>query len=140
MIRKNLVIHNFFYNLLKSNQLNKTDPIQLFLGFQWKKNTLIVSRIYLESCFIHIFNNHTCSDVYLIQHYVIKFVSDLQQVGGFFLGPSVSSTNKTDCHNITEILLKVALNTILNYHIFEMINFLHLNSTWLFYNQQSSLQ
>jgi hypothetical protein len=24
----------------------------------------------------------------------------------------VSSTNKTDCHNIAEILLKVALNTI----------------------------
>jgi hypothetical protein len=30
----------------------------------------------------------------------------------FSLGPQVSSTNKTDCHNITEILLKVALNTI----------------------------
>ena len=30
----------------------------------------------------------------------------------FSLGPLVSSTNKTDCHNITEILLKVALNTI----------------------------
>jgi hypothetical protein len=28
-----------------------------------------------------------------------------------FLGTTVSSTNKTDCHNITEILLKVALNT-----------------------------
>ena len=27
-------------------------------------------------------------------------------------GTSVSSTNKTDCHHITEILLKVALNTI----------------------------
>jgi len=27
-------------------------------------------------------------------------------------GTLVSSTNKTDCHNITEILLKVALNTI----------------------------
>jgi hypothetical protein len=26
--------------------------------------------------------------------------------------PLVSSTNKTDCHDITEILLKVALNTI----------------------------
>jgi hypothetical protein len=26
----------------------------------------------------------------------------------------VSSTNKTGCHNITEILLKVALNTITN--------------------------
>jgi hypothetical protein len=30
----------------------------------------------------------------------------------FSLGPSVSSTNKTDRHDITEILLKVALNTI----------------------------
>ena len=33
---------------------------------------------------------------------------------GEWFSPStlVSSTNKTDCHNITEILLKVALNTI----------------------------
>jgi hypothetical protein len=31
---------------------------------------------------------------------------------GFSPGPLVSSTNKTDHHNITEILLKVALNTI----------------------------
>jgi hypothetical protein len=46
------------------------------------------------------------------QHYVIKFVSDLQQVGGFSLGSSVSSTNKTDRHDIASILLKVALNTI----------------------------
>jgi hypothetical protein len=30
----------------------------------------------------------------------------------FSQGPPVSSTNKTDRHNITEILLKVALNTI----------------------------
>jgi hypothetical protein len=30
----------------------------------------------------------------------------------FSLGPPVSSSNKTDCHDITEILLKVALNTI----------------------------
>ena len=47
--------------------------------------------------------------VNLMQHYVIKFVSNLRQVGSFSL---VSSTNKTDCHNITEILLKVALSTI----------------------------
>ena len=47
-----------------------------------------------------------------MQHYVIKFVSDLRQVSGF-LGPGtpISSTNKTDRHDITEILLKVALNT-----------------------------
>ena len=44
-------------------------------------------------------------EVYSMQHYMTKFVSDLQQVGGFL----VSSTNKTDCH---EILLKVVLNII----------------------------
>ena len=41
-----------------------------------------------------------------VQHYVIKFVSD------FSLCPPVSSTNKTDHHDIAEILLKVALSTI----------------------------
>ena len=30
----------------------------------------------------------------------------------FFAGTPISSTNKTDCHDIAEILLKVALNTI----------------------------
>ena len=53
--------------------------------------------------------NPVRGDVYLIQHYEIKFVSDLRQVGGFL---QVSSTCKTDRHDITEILLKVALNTI----------------------------
>jgi hypothetical protein len=38
-----------------------------------------------------------------VQHYMIKFVSDLRQV---------SFINKTDRHDIKEILLKVALNTI----------------------------
>jgi hypothetical protein len=33
-----------------------------------------------------------------------------------FLGSPVSSTNKIDCHDITEILLKVALNTIHHHH------------------------
>ena len=47
-----------------------------------------------------------------VQHYVIKFVSDLLQVGGFLRVPLISSTNKTDRHDITEILLKVVLNTI----------------------------
>jgi hypothetical protein len=47
-----------------------------------------------------------------IQHYVIKFVSDLQQVGGFFWVLRFPPPNKTDRHDITEILLKVALNTI----------------------------
>jgi hypothetical protein len=37
---------------------------------------------------------------------VIKFSSDLRQ------GTLVSTTNKTDCHDITEILLKMVLNII----------------------------
>ena len=42
--------------------------------------------------------------MYPIQHYVIKFVSDFRQVVVF-------SNNKAYRHYITEILLKVALNT-----------------------------
>ena len=44
-----------------------------------------------------------------VHNIVIKFVSDLQW---FSPGLPVSSTNKTDRDYITEILLKVALNTI----------------------------
>jgi len=44
-----------------------------------------------------------------MQHYVIKFVSDLRQVGGF--------SGYSGHHDITEILLKVALNTI-NYNLY----------------------
>jgi len=57
-------------------------------------------------------SNPVHGEVYSIQQYVIKFVSDLRQVGGFPPGIPVASTNKTDSHDITEILLKVDLNTI----------------------------
>ena len=53
--------------------------------------------------------NLTHGEVYLIQHYVIKFVSYLRQVSGFI---EVLGLSPTDRHNITEILLKMALNTI----------------------------
>jgi hypothetical protein len=43
-----------------------------------------------------------------VQHYVIKFATNRW----FSPGPPVSSTNNTDRHDITEILLKVALHTI----------------------------
>jgi hypothetical protein len=55
-------------------------------------------------------------EVYSIQHYVIKFVSDLRQVDGFLRVFRFSPTNKADHHDITEILLKVALNTITTYN------------------------
>jgi len=52
--------------------------------------------------------------VYSIQHYVIKFEVCQWLAAGQWSSPctSVSSINKTDHHDITEILLKVALNTI----------------------------
>jgi hypothetical protein len=46
--------------------------------------------------------------VYSIQQYVIKFVSDLRQVGGFLW--------VLQFHDITEIVLKVALNRIILTH------------------------
>ena len=49
--------------------------------------------------------------VYSIQHYVIKFVR-LAAGPWFSPGTTVSSINKTDCHDITEILLKVTLSII----------------------------
>jgi hypothetical protein len=57
-------------------------------------------------------SNSVHGEVYSIQHYVIKFVSDLRLVGGFLPSTPVSSTNKIDRHDIAEILLQVALNTI----------------------------
>ena len=46
--------------------------------------------------------------MYWKQPYVIKFVREV----GVFPGTPVSSINKTDRHDIIEILLKVVLNTI----------------------------
>jgi hypothetical protein len=62
---------------------------------------------------------------------VIKYVSDLRQVA--FL-QVVSSTNKTDSYDITEILLTVALGIIkptnqTNEHIVPQITFIHYNET-----------
>jgi hypothetical protein len=50
--------------------------------------------------------------VYSVQHYVIMFVSDLPQVGGFLRVLWFPSPIKHDRHHTSEILLKVALNTI----------------------------
>jgi hypothetical protein len=51
-------------------------------------------------------SNPIHGEVYSIQHYVIKFVSDLRQVGGFLWVLLVSTIKKTDQHDINEILLK----------------------------------
>ena len=51
----------------------------------------------------HSGRSRNSGEVYSIQYYVIKFVNDLRQVGGFL---------RLSALDITEILLKVTLNTI----------------------------
>ena len=59
-------------------------------------------------------------EVFSIQHYDKKFVTDR------WFSPEihVSSNNKTDCHAMGDILLKVALNTIAKSFMF----------TWVYMN------
>ena len=77
---------------------------------------LLVLQLHMRS--VHIITKVVSSipaqdEVYLIQHYVIKFVSFFMAGRGLSLGTPASSTNKTNRHYITEILLKnLALNII----------------------------
>ena len=69
--------------------------------------------------------NPAHGEVYLIQYYVIcRWLSACRW---FSPGTLVSSTNKTDRHDITEILLKVVLTTITLTHQFLLLVF-HLLS------------
>jgi len=56
-------------------------------------------------------SNPAHRELYSIQRYVMKFISGIATDRWYSLGIPVSSTNKTDRHDMTEIL-KVALNTI----------------------------
>ena len=53
-------------------------------------------------------SNPAHGEVYSIQHYVIKFVSDLQQVNCFLHVLCFPSPIKNDRHYINDIFLKVA--------------------------------
>jgi hypothetical protein len=44
--------------------------------------------------------------------YSVEMILDIRSTQNFSPGIPVSSTNKTDRHDLTEILLKVVLNTI----------------------------
>jgi hypothetical protein len=47
----------------------------------------------------------------VVLSYILLLLSETD-ISVVFSGPPVSPTNKTDDHDVTEILLKVALNTI----------------------------
>ena len=112
LVLNNILHVTIFYGPLWSWSLDLQLPVQ------WVSITTKVVSL-----------NPTPGEVYSIQHYVIKFVSDLRQVSDFLRGTAVYSTNKTDCHDIIEILLQVALNTItktLTAQIFVQ----HIGSFW----------
>ena len=56
-------------------------------------------------------SNPTHGEVYSIQYYVIKSVSDFRQVSDFLFVLQFSPPTKTDSHAITEILLNTILMT-----------------------------
>jgi len=99
----NLIIHD--YNSYANLKRGRCDRDRMVVGFTttYAKSVPITTNVV---------SSNPAGEVYLIQYYVIKFVSDLRQVGGFLPVLQVSTTNKTDRHAITKILLKVTFNTI----------------------------
>ena len=94
----------------------------IFNSYQLKTGVIVVMIVWKLATQLPITtkamsSNPVHGEVCSIQHYVIRFVSELRQVGGFLRGAPVSSSNKTDRQDITEILLKVALNIINLSHI-----------------------
>jgi hypothetical protein len=94
---------------------------------------------FTTTCAISAYHHYSCEfepcswDMYSIQHYVIKFVSYLWQIGGFLRVPRLPPPIKlTATIIITEILLKVALNTInLHQNLNMKRKFLLQNSNWM---------
>ena len=101
---------------IPSNENGDHETMKLLLNFCMQRPIQLAEKSHYRIYQIIIYSWHEVSqsdEMYSIQHYVMKFVSDLWQIGGFLReGTPVSSTNKTDNHYMTEILLKVALNTI----------------------------
>ena len=68
--------------------------------------------------------NPSHGEVYLIPHYVIKFVSDLRQVGGFLrvfrFHPPIKLTATINTINLTPNPLKLALFVFCNVTYFQL--------------------
>ena len=81
----------------------------------------------MNRCILIYFLNPVHGEVYSIQHYVIKFVSDLWQFSGFLLvhrfPPPIKLTAK--------LLLKVALNTINHNLIYFSLIFMNYSLIWI---------
>jgi hypothetical protein len=121
----------FIWFWIKTEKYTGPNKVLLFLGRRtgaYLENWMPITTKVVSSNPVH-------GEVYSIQHNVIKVYQWLA-IGQWFSPCSpVSSTNKTNRHDISEILLKVALNTInINlYHTYCMFkNYFILNSGWFF--------
>ena len=106
-----------------------------FLIFFFYSNTLYLRLVYLCICIITRYNITNVCD---------KVCQWLATGRWFSLETPVSSTNKTDCHDITEILLKVELNTIIltlnaMYNDFQFDNWLHIYVMQVYVNTEQFL-
>ena len=94
---KNVLLCTRLYKYTPNLESLLTQQYVCVMCTLWSDNTCVFTRF-------HSIKNANTQLIWSFD-YVIKFVSDLQQVGGFL-------HQKTDHHDITKILLKVALNTI----------------------------
>jgi hypothetical protein len=99
----NILVWIYFWSL------NVYIYMYMVTTIRWILNFVAFTTTYVISVYHHWCCEFESRSGRGVQNYVIKFVSYLRQVSGFL---PVSFTNKTDRHDITEILLKVALNTI----------------------------
>jgi hypothetical protein len=111
----NMVLkHTFSYWAFKRSTIDINSKSS---SWSWSYGSWIY-KFLCNQCLLHttkvVSSNPVHGEVYSIQHYVIKLVSNLWQGRWFSPCIPVSSTNKTDRHDIhvTEILLKVAFKTI----------------------------
>ena len=111
-----LIGHIIFINRLKL--LKHVEAVVVMIMIIWQLDLqLSVQAVPIITKVVS--SNPVHGEVCSIQHYVIKFVSDLRQVSGFLQVLRFPPPIKTDCHDIAEILLKVALNIITRQkHIF----------------------
>ena len=111
-----LIGHIIFINRLKL--LKHVEAVVVMIIIIWQLDLqLSVQAVPIITKVVS--SNPVHGEVCSIQHYVIKFVSDLQQVSGFLQVLRFPPPIKTDRHDIAEILLKVALNIITRQkHIF----------------------
>jgi hypothetical protein len=109
----NLVTKKLYINILYHKSYYCLLDIIITGGGSRSRDRMVVG--FTTICAISAYHHLSCGFEPLswrgVQHYVI--VCQWLATGRWFsLGTPISFTNNTDCHNITEIFLKVVLNTI----------------------------